>query len=62
MGTCPVSRDKHVYHKKFSWGSLSWPSSRLQDCEALRDLNPTQRGIVIEEQGGCVIFLSWAHT
>ena len=33
-GPCPVCRDKHVYHRKLSWGAISWPSSRLQDCSA----------------------------
>ena len=61
-GRCSVCRDKHVYPRKFPWGSLSWPSSRLQYCCVFRDLNPTQRAIVIEEQGGCVTCLSWAHT
>ena len=61
-GRCPVCRDKHVYPRKFAWGSLSWPSSRLQDCGEFRALSSTQRATVIEEQGGCVTCLSWAHT
>ena len=61
-GLCPVCRDKHVYPRKFAWGSLSWPSSQLQDCGEFRALSSPQRATVIEEQGGCVTCLSWAHT
>ena len=30
-GSCPVCKEKHAYHRKLTWGSLSWPSSRLHD-------------------------------
>ena len=60
-GPCPVCQDKHVYHRKLSWGSITWPSSRLQDCDAFLALSPPQRAKVIEEQGACVTCLSWTH-
>ena len=50
-GPCPVCRDKHIYHRKLAWGSISWPSSRLQDCGTFRALSPPQRARMIEERG-----------
>ena len=61
-GLFTVCHDKHVYIRKLPWGSLPWPSSRLQDCKAFRALKPTQMAIVIEGQRGCANFLSWVHT
>ena len=60
-GPCPVCKEKHVYTRKLAWGVLSWPSSRLHDCNAFVTLSPPQRAKVIQEQGGCVICLSWMH-
>ena len=61
-GQCPVCKEKHAYHQKLTWASLSWPSSRLHDCKAFQTLSPPQRVKVIQEQGGCVVCLFWAHT
>ena len=61
IGLCPVCKEKHVYHRKLGWGSLSWPSSRLQDFKAFRTLSPPQQAKVIQEQGGCVVCLSWVR-
>ena len=36
-GRCPVCWNKHVYPRKFQWGSIPWPSSRLRECGAFRD-------------------------
>ena len=60
-GPCPVCRDPHVYNRRMSWGSISWPSSRLQDCGAFRALSHPQRARVIEELRGCATCLSWTH-
>ena len=43
MGACPVCQEPQVYNRRMSWGSLSWPSSRLQDCGAFIALSPSQR-------------------
>ena len=40
-GSCPVCR--------LPWGSISWPSSRLQDCGEFQALNRPQRARVIED-------------
>ena len=61
-GPCPVCKEKHEYQRKLPWGSLPWPSDRLQECKAFQALNPPQRAKVIQEQGGCVVCMSWAHT
>ena len=39
-GPCPVCKEKHVYQRKFTWGSLQWPSDRLQEREAFQALAP----------------------
>ena len=61
-GPCPVCKERHVYQRKLPWGSLQWPSNRLQECKAFQALSPPQRAKVIKEQGGCVMCMSWAHT
>ena len=61
-GPCLVCKEKHVYQRKLPWGSLQWPSDRLQECKAFQALSPPQRAKVIQEQGGCVVCMSWAHT
>ena len=60
-GSCPVCKGKHEYQRRLPWGSLSWPSDRLQECKAFQALNPQQRAKVIQDQGGCVVCLSWGH-
>ena len=59
---CPVCRGKHDYQRRMPWGTLQWPSDWLQECQAFNALSPQQRAKVIQEQDGCVIFVSWAHT
>ena len=59
-GPCPVCK-KNVYQRRLPWGSLSWPSDRVQECTAFQALSPQQRTKVIQEQGGCVVCMSWAH-
>ena len=61
-GPSPVCKKKHKYHRTLPWGSLSWPSDPLQECKAFQALSPQQQAKVIQEQGGCVVCLSWAHT
>ena len=36
--------------------------ARSQKCKTFQALNPQQRAKVIQEQGGCVVGVSWAHT
>ena len=60
-GPCPVCKEKHVYHWKLPWGSLQWPSDRLQECKAFQAMSPQQQAKVIQEQGGCAVCASWAH-
>ena len=60
-GPRPVCQEPQVYNRRMSWGSLSWPSSRLQDCGAFRALSSSKRGRLKEEQRGCVTCLSWTH-
>ena len=61
-GPCPVCKEKHEYQRRLPWGSLPWPSDRLQECKAFQALNPQQRMKVIQDQGGCVVCMSWEHT
>ena len=60
-GSCPACKGTHKYQRRLPWGSLRWPSNRMQECKAFQALNPQQRARVIQDQGGCVICLSWAH-
>ena len=60
-GPCPVRKEKHEYQRRLPWGSLLWPSNRLQECKAFHTLNPQQRAKVIQEQEGCVVCVSWTH-
>ena len=60
-GPRPVCQELQVYNRRMSWGSLSWPSSRLQDCGAFRALSSSKRARLIEEQRGYVTCLSWTH-
>ena len=57
IGSCPVCKGE----RRLPWGSLSWPSDRLQECRNFQALNPQQRAVVIQEQGGYVVCLSWGH-
>ena len=61
-GHCPVFKGKHKYQRRLPWGSLPWPSDRLEECKAFQALNPQQRAKVIKDQRGCVVCVSWAHT
>ena len=61
-GPCHICKGKHEYQRRLPWGSLLWPSDRLQECKAFQALNPQQRAKVIQDQGGCVICVSLAHT
>ena len=61
-GPCPVCKGKHEYQRRLPRGSLPWPSDRLQECTAFQALNPQQRAKVIQDQGGCEVSVSWAHT
>ena len=60
-GSCPVCKGTHKYQRRLPWGSLPWLSDRLQECKAFQALNPQQRAKVIQDQGGCVVCLSWVH-
>ena len=60
-GQCPVCKGTHKYHRRLPWGSLPWPSDRLHGCKAFQALSFQQRAKVIQDQGGCVVCLSWAH-
>ena len=60
-GSCPACKETHEYQRRLPWGSLRWPSDCMQECKAFQALNPQQRAKVIQDQGGCVICLSWAH-
>ena len=61
IGSCPVCKGRHEYQRRLPWGSLLWPSDRLQECKDFQALNPQQRAGVIQDQGGCVVCLSWGH-
>ena len=58
IGPCPVCKGKHEYQRKLPWGSLLWPSDRLQEFKTFQALNPQQRAKVIQDHGGCVVCLS----
>ena len=60
-GLCPACRGSHEYQRRLPSGSLPWPSDHMQECKAFQAGNPKQRAKVIQDQGGCVICLSWAH-
>ena len=61
IGSCRVCKGRHEYQRRLPWGSLPWPSDRLQSCKNFQAMNPQQRAGVIQEQGGCVVCLSWGH-
>ena len=33
VGLCPVCKGKHKYQRRLPWGTLLWPSDRLQECK-----------------------------
>ena len=51
-GSCPACKGTHKYQRRLPWGSLPWPSDRLQECKAFQALNPQQRAKVIQDQVG----------
>ena len=61
IGSCPVCKGKHEYQRRLPWGSLSWPSDWVQKGKNFQALNPQQRAGVIQDQGGCMVCLSWGH-
>ena len=63
IGPCPICKKKtHEYQRRLLGGYLMWPFDWLHECKDFQALNPQQRAKVIQEQGGCVVCLSIAHT
>ena len=61
IGSYPVCKGIHKYQRRLPWESLLWPSDWLPECKSFRALNPQQRSGVIQDQGGCVVCLSWGN-
>ena len=63
VGPCPLCAKPHSYQRKFSWGTLEWPSSLLKTCPKYESWNPVQRGKKLEELQGCarLCLTSWKH-
>ena len=49
---CPVCQDVHM---------LSYPSKKLDNCKKFRELSPKHKGIILEEQNGCLLCTSYTH-
>jgi hypothetical protein len=61
MGPCPACKGRHTYTRKLVWGSMEWPSSRLDQCSSFKALSPAARATMLEGASGCNKCLSWEH-
>jgi hypothetical protein len=60
-GSCPLCKDDHTYPRALPWGTMEWPSQRLEACPQFQQMTPQARGNALEEQGGCSLCTSYAH-
>ena len=61
FGTCPLCNRHHTFERKFTWGSMDWPSQRLEACDRFRAMTLQERGRCLEEHGGCARCTSRVH-
>ena len=58
---CPVCQKTHSYERKFTWGTIPWPSQRLEACPMFLALTPMARAKKVEDEGGCCLCTAWNH-
>jgi hypothetical protein len=62
LGACPLCRLRHTYLRQFKWGSLEWPSQRLEGCAVFQAMLPAERGQALGDLAGCTVCTAWTHT
>ena len=61
FGRCPLCKNAHTYQRSIGGQVEPWPSSQLRSCSQWMEMNPEERGMVVEQQGACPKCTSWQH-
>ena len=62
MSPCPCCKEKHHYSRKLNWGTVDWPSNRLESCPVFLAKSPKERAKILEDEGGCAKCTATNHT
>ena len=62
IGNCPACKQgPHCYTRAFPFGKAEWPSNRLDACPKFNNMNPKERGQLVEKLKACYKCTCWKH-